>query len=176
MSKRFRLLLIVVLVGVAFSFLWPTLRWYVTVPQIEKDLAAGSRTQIRLYAQRTAAQEYEQLVALEEDIRSIGPAPYVAKTEKGEPTELADATALDSYIEERGRKGTLISRYKGLGEMNAEELWETTMNPDGRTFLQVKIDDQVRADELFSVLMGDQVEPRRQFIEDNALNVRNLDV
>ncbi|HTM45574.1 MAG TPA: DNA topoisomerase (ATP-hydrolyzing) subunit B [Polyangiaceae bacterium] len=120
--------------------------------------------------------EYEQLVALEEDIRSVGPAPYTAKSEKGEATELADSTALDEFIEERGRKGALISRYKGLGEMNADELWETTMNPDARTFLQVKIDDPVRADELFSVLMGDQVEPRRQFIEKNALNVRNLDI
>jgi DNA gyrase subunit B len=120
--------------------------------------------------------EYEQLVALEEDIRSIGPAPYTAKPDKGESTQLQDATALDAFIEERGRKGAMVSRYKGLGEMNAEELWETTMNPDARTFLQVKIDDPVRADELFSVLMGDQVEPRRQFIERNALNVRNLDI
>ncbi|HEX2881143.1 MAG TPA: DNA topoisomerase (ATP-hydrolyzing) subunit B [Polyangiaceae bacterium] len=120
--------------------------------------------------------EYEQLVAFEEDIRSIGPAPYTAKPDKGESTQLEDATALDAFIEERGRKGAMVSRYKGLGEMNAEELWETTMNPDARTFLQVKIDDPVRADELFSVLMGDQVEPRRQFIERNALNVRNLDI
>jgi DNA gyrase subunit B len=60
--------------------------------------------------------------------------------------------------------------------MNAEELWETTMNPDARTLLQVRMDDQVNTDEIFTVLMGDQVEPRRQFIEGNALNVRNLDI
>jgi DNA gyrase subunit B len=120
--------------------------------------------------------EYQELMSIEEDIRSIGPAPYMARTDSGEPVSLGDADALDKFIDERGRKGTHITRYKGLGEMNAAELWETTMNPDGRTLLKVQINDDVRADELFSVLMGDQVEPRRQFIEDNALNVRNLDI
>ena len=120
--------------------------------------------------------EYQELQSLEEDIRSIGPAPYTAKVEGGEPVALVNAEALDAFIEERGRKGIVISRYKGLGEMNANELWETTMNPDARTLLQVRVDDPVRADELFSVLMGDQVEPRRQFIEQNALNVKNLDI
>jgi DNA gyrase subunit B len=120
--------------------------------------------------------EYQELLTLQEDIDSIGPAPYTARVEAGEPEILADAEALDRFIEERGRKGILVSRYKGLGEMNASELWETTMNPDARTLLQVRVDDPVRADELFSVLMGDQVEPRRNFIEQNALNVKNLDI
>ncbi len=120
--------------------------------------------------------EYQELLAIEEDIRSIGPAPYTAKTETGEPVSLPDPEALDAFIDERGRKGNAITRYKGLGEMNAGELWETTMNPDGRTLLKVRVTDDVAADSLFSVLMGDQVEPRRQFIEENALNVRNLDI
>jgi DNA gyrase subunit B len=120
--------------------------------------------------------EYQELRSLEDDFRSIGPAPYVATTGAGEPIQIEDAEALDAFIEERGKKGTAITRYKGLGEMNANELWDTTMNPDGRTLLQVRIDDPIRADELFSVLMGDQVEPRRAFIEQNALNVRNLDI
>ena len=120
--------------------------------------------------------EYGELMELDQDIRSIGPAPYEAQVKEGEVIALRDPQAVDQFIEERGRKGILISRYKGLGEMNANELWDTTMNPDARTLLQVRIEDPVRADELFSILMGDQVEPRRKFIETNALNVMNLDI
>ena len=79
-------------------------------------------------------------------------------------------------IYEAGKKGISMQRYKGLGEMNPEQLWETTLNPDVRTLLQVKVGEVGEADEIFSKLMGDVVEPRREFIQENALLVANLDV
>ncbi|MFH1067950.1 MAG: hypothetical protein V1746_08650 [bacterium] len=79
-------------------------------------------------------------------------------------------------VKEIGRRGVQITRFKGLGEMDAKELFETTMNPEKRRLLKVDLVDVAKADEIFTVLMGDVVEPRKQFIEENALNVRNLDV
>jgi len=81
-----------------------------------------------------------------------------------------------SLIEEIGKEGISVQRYKGLGEMNPDQLWETTMNPATRVLLRVRIEDAVEADDIFTILMGEQVDERRKFIEENAMNVGQLDI
>ncbi len=116
-----------------------------------------------------------ELKKLDNSFIEIGKAPYSVEHEE-QKYSFNTLQEVKEYILTEGKKGQDIQRYKGLGEMNPEQLWETTLDPELRTLLQVKVDDAVEADDIFTVLMGDQVEPRREFIEKNALNVRNLDI
>lgn len=141
--------------------------------------------------------KFTELRTLMAQLQALGPPPYRLTLDTGESTSVDNAagssaatgdtsqqhqitvpsaTDLVEYVMNMGKKGLTVQRYKGLGEMNPEQLWQTTMNPDKRTLLQVRVEDAVGADEIFTTLMGDQVEPRRDFIYRNALNVSNLDV
>ena len=122
-----------------------------------------------------------QLRAIHQGVLSLGQPPFMAITvdENGKEEASEEVGRIDDlvlFVETRGKKGLGIQRYKGLGEMNPEQLWETTMNPETRILLQVRIEDAIETDRLFSLLMGDEVEPRREFIETHALDVKELDI
>lgn len=119
--------------------------------------------------------EFQKAMELKKTLDAEFPAPFVLG-ENGNSEAIETREALLERVLTMAKKDLTMQRYKGLGEMNPEQLWETTMDPEKRTLLQVRIEDAIETDEIFTVLMGDQVEPRRKFIEDNALDVKNLDV
>ncbi|HVK90755.1 MAG TPA: DNA gyrase subunit B, partial [Mycoplana sp.] len=118
------------------------------------------------------ARHIDQMSVRLKDIYAIPP----KLKRKDSEVEISGPRALLDAVFAAGRKGLSLQRYKGLGEMNAEQLWETTLDPNVRSLLQVRVNDATDADGLFSRLMGDEVEPRREFIQDNALSVANLDI
>ncbi|CAN5679674.1 DNA topoisomerase (ATP-hydrolyzing) subunit B [soil metagenome] len=119
--------------------------------------------------------EFQKAIELMRSLEADFPGPF-SLGENGESENIEARSELLERVTTMAKKDLTIQRYKGLGEMNPEQLWETTMDPEKRTLLQVRIEDVVETDAIFTVLMGDQVEPRRKFIEDNALDVKNLDV
>lgn len=139
---------------------------------------AGSLRRGRLDAKTVESPEFEELRKHYNGMIAMGLGPFevLQKDKGGESVVCSTGEDLYQTVTAMAREGLSIQRYKGLGEMNPSQLWETTMDPSIRTLLKVSVEDAVESDSIFSVLMGDQVEPRRQFIENNALRVRNLDI
>jgi len=135
----------------------------------------GSVTDKQLHREFFDSAEYRRLAELGKTLTGlIGPGARIARGEQHQ--DIATFKEAIRWLFDQARKGQSIQRYKGLGEMNPEQLWNTTINPAERRLMQVRIDDAIAADEIFTTLMGDQVEPRREFIEKNALSVANLDI
>lgn len=140
----------------------------------------GNRVATKLKPETSRSADWVEVNSLWAKLTAFLPLPIRMNPEKSSgdktPLEFATYSAWLEHALEISKKGMYVQRYKGLGEMNPEQLWETTLNPENRTLLKIEVDDAIAADETFSVLMGEQVEPRRKFIEDNALSARELDV
>ncbi|MCI0350387.1 MAG: toprim domain-containing protein, partial [Acidobacteriales bacterium] len=141
----------------------------------ELVLNVGGAGERRVNWALAASAEYKRLRALYRSIAEYDDPPFLV-TRNGDKVTKENAVDVMSYILEDAKKEFTITRFKGLGEMNPEQLWETTMNAETRTLLQVKLEDQPAAEEIFTTLMGENVEDRRKFIQENALDVVNLDI
>ena len=138
--------------------------------------AHGLETESRLPRAFYESPEYQSMALLSERLKKLGlNHPFTVKRGDKEQGVEDFSEALD-WLMAQSRKGFSMQRYKGLGEMNPEQLWETTMDPTQRRLLKVAVEDDVASDDTFTVLMGDQVEPRREFIEKNAFSVTDLDI
>jgi DNA gyrase subunit B len=119
--------------------------------------------------------EFQKLLSLNEELKDMGGPFFLVGDKKGQ-TRIETKEELVEHLVDKAKKGVVIQRYKGLGEMNPEQLWQTTMDPERRSLVRVTVEDAVAADEIFTLLMGDKVEPRREFIQNNALEVTELDI
>jgi len=142
---------------------------------IEVRNTNGKEERTKIHWGLISSVEYQHLFQVYQEIQQLAPPPYVV-FEDGNKVVIEEEEGLLQSLGQLGKEGLTIQRYKGLGEMNPEQLWETTMNPQTRTLLKVTIEDAIEADEIFSILMGDEVEQRRKFIEENALMVQRLDI
>ncbi len=140
-----------------------------------QETDGGREQRSKVHWDLIASVEYRHLSQVYQEIKEMASPPYTLM-EKGRKVTIDQEEGLLQSLNHLGREGLSIQRYKGLGEMNPAQLWETTMNPETRTLLKVKVEDAIEADEIFSILMGDEVEERRHFIEDNALFVHRLDI
>jgi DNA gyrase subunit B len=135
----------------------------------------GSTTEKHIHREFFESAEYRRIAELGKTLSGLlQPGAYIAKGEQ--KYEVATFKQAIDWLLDLAKKGQIIQRYKGLGEMNPSQLWDTTINPQTRRLVRVRIDDAQAANDIFATLMGDQVEPRREFIEKNALAVSNLDI
>ena len=128
-----------------------------------------------LFRSLAASAEYKRLRVLKQSMETHDKPPFTV-TRNGDKVVKENATGVLNYVLEDAKSAFTITRFKGLGEMNPEQLWETTMNAETRTLLKVRLEDAVAAEDIFATLMGENVEMRRKFIQDNALEVVNLDI
>ena len=143
---------------------------------VAKTRRAGQTLRSALDANLVNSGDFQKMIRLANELAELGPSPYSLKHGDRDPETFILITSLLAKILEIANKGLSIQRYKGLGEMNPDQLAETTMSSENRNLVQIRVEDGVEADDVFTTLMGDVVEPRRRFIEDNALSVANLDV